>query len=59
MILRAIKYKIKKKFQDNSVSSSSLGLNFIGLDKITAKTSEIIVNLGETKKIWAFGNSKY
>ena len=23
---------------------------FIGLDKITAKTSEIIVNLGETKK---------
>ena len=36
----------KKLFQDNSVSSAK----FIGLDKITAKTSEIIVNLGETKK---------
>ena len=36
----------KKLFQNNSVSSAK----FIGLDKITAKTSEIIVNLGETKK---------
>ena len=36
----------KKSFQNNSVSSAK----FIGLDKITAKTSEIIVNLGETKK---------
>ena len=39
-------YKKKKSFQNNSVSSAK----FIGLDKITAKTSEIIVNLGETKK---------
>ena len=31
--------------KDNSSSAK-----FIGLDKITAKTSEIIINLGETKK---------
>ena len=36
----------KKSFQNNNKSSAK----FIGLDKITAKTSEIIVNLGETKK---------
>ena len=36
----------KKSLQDNSISSAK----FIGLDKITAKTSEIIVKLGETKK---------
>ena len=36
----------KKSSQRNSVSSAK----FIGLDKITAKTSEIIVRLGETKK---------
>ena len=36
----------KKSLQDNNISSAK----FIGLDKITAKTSEIIVKLGETKK---------
>ena len=36
----------KKSIQINKKSSAK----FIGLDKITAKTSEIIVNLGETKK---------
>ena len=30
--------------------NNSLSAKFIGLDKITAKTSEIIVNLGEIKK---------
>ena len=41
----AIKNK-KKSLQQNNVSSAK----FIGLDKITAKTSEIVVNLGETQK---------
>ena len=37
----------KKKFlPKNNLSSAK----FIGLDKITAKTSDIIINLGETKK---------
>ena len=36
----------KKSLLDNNISSAK----FIGLDKITAKTSEIIVKLGETKK---------
>ena len=39
--------KNKKKFLSNKNSSSA---KFIGLDKITAKTSEIIINLGEIKK---------
>ena len=39
--------KQKKKFlPKNNLSNAK----FIGLDKITAKTSDIIVNLGETKK---------
>ena len=39
--------KNKKNFlQENNFSNAK----FIGLDKITAKTSDIIVNLGETKK---------
>jgi len=37
----------KKKIPAKSNLSSA---KFIGLDKITAKTSEIIINLGETKK---------
>ena len=37
----------KKKFLPKNNFSSA---KFIGLDKITAKTSEIIINLGETKK---------
>ena len=36
----------KKKFLPKNNSSSA---KFIGLDKITAKTSEITINLGETK----------
>ena len=36
----------KKKFLSKNNSSSA---KFIGLDKITAKTSEITINLGETK----------
>ena len=39
--------KNKKKTLSNYNSSSA---SFIGLDKITAKTSEIKINLGETKK---------
>ena len=37
----------KKKFNQNNNSPTA---KFIGLDKITAKTSEIVVNLGEAKK---------
>ena len=36
----------KKVLQKNNLSSAK----FIGLDKITAKTSEIVINLGEIKK---------
>ena len=36
----------KKTLSENKLSSAK----FIGLDKITAKTSEIIVNLGEIKR---------
>jgi len=39
--------KDKKEFSQNY---NKLSAKFIGLDKITAKTSEIIVNLGETTK---------
>ena len=39
---------IKKK--TNLSQKNSSGAKFIGLDKITAKTSEIIVSFGETKK---------
>ena len=39
-------YNKKKILPKNNLSSAKL----IGLDKITAKTSEIIINLGETKK---------
>ena len=41
----SIKNKKKILLKDNSSSAK-----FIGLDKITAKTSDIIINLGETKK---------
>ena len=40
-----IKKKKKNKTADNLAYAK-----FIGLDKITAKTSEITINLGETKK---------
>ena len=43
--------KNKKKSLSNNDSSSA---SFIGLDKITAKTSEIKINLGETKKYGPF-----
>ena len=39
--------KDKKKISPKNNSSSA---KFIGLDKITAKTSEIVINLGEIKK---------
>ena len=38
------------KKKKNSPSNNFSSAKFIGLDKITAKTSEIIVKLGETKK---------
>jgi len=41
----SIKVKKENLLKDNSSSA-----RFIGLDKITAKTSDIIINLGETKK---------
>ena len=31
-------------------------LNFIGLDKITAKTTEIKIKFRRNKKIWSFRN---
>jgi len=40
-----LKFK-KKNFKENKKSSIKL----IGLDKITAKTTEIIINLGEVKR---------
>ena len=40
---------IKKKQKILSGNNQPFA-KFIGLDKITAKTSEIIINLGETKK---------
>ena len=39
--------KVKKENLSKNNSSSA---RFIGLDKITAKTSNIVINLGETKK---------
>ena len=39
--------KVKK---ENLLKNNSSSARFIGLDKITAKTSDIIINLGETKK---------
>jgi len=44
--------KIKKKKKTDNISSSSHAV-LIGLDKITAKSSEIIVNLEEIKKFGA------
>ena len=41
------KLKDRKKIILQNKSSSA---KFIGLDKITAKTSDILINLGETKK---------
>ena len=41
----SIKVKKENLFKNNSSSA-----RFIGLDKITAKTSDITINLGETKK---------
>ena len=37
----------RKTLNDNKLTAE-----FIGLDKITAKTSAIVVSLGEIKKIW-------
>ena len=46
-ILKVDTLKNKKKMIKKNTSSS---VKLIGLDKITAKTSEIIIKLGETKK---------
>ena len=46
----AIENQIIKNKQDLLSNDSSSHAKFIGLDKITAKTSEITINLGETKK---------
>ena len=46
----AIENQIIKNKQDLLSNDSSSHAKFIGLDKITAKTSEIIINLGEMKK---------
>jgi hypothetical protein len=45
-LLEKIEIKDKKKSSTNNLSSA----HFIGLDKITAKTSSIEVNLNEVKK---------
>ncbi len=42
--------EVIKKKKKNSLKNNSASAKFIGLDKITAKTSEITINLGETKK---------
>ena len=42
--------EVIKKKKKNSLKNNSASAKFIGLDKITAKTSEIIINLGEAKK---------
>ena len=42
-------YKIKEKNKKNTKSKSA-SVNIVGLDKITAKTTEIKIKLGETKK---------
>ena len=39
--------KVKK---EKLLKNNALSARFIGLDKITAKTSDITINLGETKK---------
>ena len=42
-------YKIKEKDEKKSKSKNA-SINILGLDKITAKTTEINIKLGETKK---------
>ena len=44
---------LKEKKNYSNIKSSQAVL--IGLDKITAKSSELVVNLNE-KKIWTFRN---
>ena len=44
-----IEQNLKKKKKENNIYSSSHAV-LMGLDKITAKSSEIIINLKETKK---------
>ena len=44
---------LKKKMKRNLKSFQAV---LIGLDKITAKSSELIVNLNESKKIWSIRN---
>jgi len=42
-------YELKKKDKKISISNKK-SINMLGLDKITAKTSEINIRIGETKK---------
>ena len=45
-----IEQNLKKKKKENNIYSSSHAV-LMGLDKITAKSSEIIINLKETKNL--------
>jgi hypothetical protein len=42
--------EVLKKRKKNIINNNLSNAKFIGLDKITAKTSEIKINLGETQK---------
>ena len=48
---------LKNKLNKNKTNSSKVTL--IGLDKITAKSSKILVNLNEEKKIWTSGDKNF
>ena len=45
-----LKEEISINQKSNEIKKKSLSAKLIGLDKITAKTTEININLGETKK---------
>tara|TARA_X000001036_G_scaffold308682_1_gene287346 strand:+ start:2045 stop:2557 length:513 start_codon:yes stop_codon:yes gene_type:complete len=45
-----INNEVLKKKKEDSLKNNSQSATLIGLDKITAKTSEINISLGETKK---------
>ncbi|MBD1172188.1 hypothetical protein IDG78_01400 [Pelagibacterales bacterium SAG-MED05] len=48
-----INNEVIKDKKDILPQSNLSSAKLIGLDKITAKTSEIVINLGEIKKIWS------
>ena len=47
------------KEKKNIVNLKSSQAILIGLDKITAKSSELVVNLNESKKFWSFRNKNF